>query len=225
MHRNILLAVLALVVLLFAGAQLLPDQAATSTEDVPWNITLSPSGNSQILGITLEESRLREAGSRWREAPKVTLFLPESGTPKVEAFFQRVAVGGLSASIVAEISVSEMDLEQLINSGARISTQGDGSRKVTLDGAGMEKVMNSVISSITYLPKSNLSAETIRKRFGEPSGIYPDPDEGVEHWIYPEVGLDIVTSTEGKELFQYVSPRHIERLTAPLHNRDKNSGT
>ncbi len=221
MQRNILLAVLALVALLFAGAQLLPDQPATSAEDAPWNITLSPSGNSQILGVTLEESPLREAELRWREAPKITLFLPESGRPKVEAFFQRVTPGGPRASIVAEITVSEANLERLIDSGARISTQGDGSRKVTLDGAGVEMVMNSIISSITYLPKSNLSAETIRKRFGEPSEIHPDPDEGVEHWIYPEIGLDIVTSEEGKELFQYVSPRHIGRLTAPLRSGEE----
>lgn len=194
---------------------LLPDEDNSTNGTAPWEIIITPSGNSHLLGITIGESLLKNAQTVWQEEPEITLFLPESGDPKVEAYFQRIEMGGIRASIVAEIKVDKPALERLISRGTRISTQGDGSHKISLDGDGTSMVENSVISSITYIPKSDLAPQTIQQRFGEASVKY-SIEEGMEHWIYPEYGLDIIISTEGREVLQYVPPREIDRLTAPL---------
>jgi hypothetical protein len=39
---------------------------------------------------------------------------------------------------------------------------------------------------------------------------------GVNHWLYPEKGLDIVVSDDGKEVLQYVAPRDFRQPVAPL---------
>ncbi len=215
MQRTGLTTIVILVAVIFTIIELLPDETTKPIADTPWEIAISSSGNSHVLGITLGESILKDAETRWRKEPEITLFLPKQLPPKVEAYFQSINPGGIKASIVAEISMSEDNLNQLINSGARISTQGDGSRKISLDGNGIDKVMDSVISSITYLPRVNLSPQTIKNRFGKPSNII-SVEDGLEHWIYPEMGLDITISSEGREVFQYVPPSQIERLTVPL---------
>ncbi len=214
MEKTGLLAVLLFALLLFGGALLLPEESSDATNALPWEITISDSGNSQVLGITLGKSTLSEAEQQWTEAPKVTLFLSEEQR-KVEAFFARISLGGIRASIVAEVALPEAQLEQLIEDGTRISTQGDGSRKITLDGDGLEQVRKSPIISMTYLPKTDLSAETIERRFGKPDEMIQS-DPATTHWIYPAQGLDIVVSSEAREIMQYVPPSKIDRLITPL---------
>jgi hypothetical protein len=220
MNRTGLLAVLLLTALLFVIAALLPEEDISPQIDTPWNVTVTADGSSHLLGITLGESTIDQAQQHWKEAPEITLFIPEQGSPKVEAYFQQVALGGIRASIVAEVTVAAAELQQLIAQGARIATQGDGSRKVTLDGEGTTIVEQSPISSLTYLPKADLSPEIIRKRFGLPTHTFRLEQERIEHWIYPLIGLDLVLSEETREVLQFVPPREIERLLKPLQVRD-----
>lgn len=219
MSRTGLLSVLLLTATLFLVAALLPDEQLSPQLDTPWNVTLSPRGNSQLLGITLGESTLLDAQRRWKEAAEITLFLPKQGDAKVEGYFERVTLGGIRASIVTEIEVTPEQLQQLTDQGARISTQGDGSRKITLNGAGLEIVEQSTINSLTYLPKANLQPEVIKKRFGIPLETFRIEKDQLEHWVYPHIGLDIVVSEERKEVLQYVPPADIERLLKPLREQ------
>lgn len=222
MDRTGLIAVLLLTATLFLVAGLLPEESSPPATHAPWDITLSPTGNSQLLGITLGESRLREAQILWQEAAEITLFLADESSAKVEAYFQQIAMGGVRARVVAEVGVEESQLQQIIDQGARISTQGDGSRKITLDGEGITIVEESPIISLTYLPKANLSAETLQRRFGPPAETLV-MESGVEHWLYPLSGLDIAISEEGKEVFQYVSPHQFERLSVPLRKQQSST--
>lgn len=219
MSHTGLLAVLLFTGILFLGASLLPDEELNPQLDTPWNVTVSANGNSHLLGITLGESTINEAQQYWKEAPKITLFIPEQGTPKVEAYFQEVTLDGIRANIVTEIEISDTQLQTLVEQGARISTQGDGSRKVTLDGEGVTVVEQSPISSLTYLPKANLSPAVIKKRFGLPTHTFRMEKDKIEHWVYPLIGLDLVLSDETKEVLQYVPPREIGRLLEPLQQQ------
>ncbi len=223
MSRTGLLAVLLFTAILFLGASLLPDEERNPQLDTPWNVTVSPEGNSHLLGITLGESSVDEAQQYWKKAPKITLFIPEQGTPKVEAYFQDVTLGGIRANIVVEAKVPNRQLQVLIEQGARISTQGDGSRKVTLDGDGVTAVEQSPISSLTYLPKADLPVAVIHKRFGLPTHTFRNEKEKIEHWVYPFIGLDLVLSEETKEVLQYVPPREIDRLLEPLQQLNVSS--
>jgi len=219
MNRTGLLAVLLLTAALFLIMMLLPDEQAAEPIHTPWSVTLSERGNSQLLGITLDESTLLQAQQQWRASPKITLFMPKESPAKVEAYFERVTLGGIRASIVAEITVPETELTTLIDQGARISTQGDGSRKITLDGTGVGIVEQSIITSLTYLPKANLPSEVIKQRFGTPAETFRIEEDKIEHWVYPEIGLDLVFSEETKEVLQYVPPSRFDRLLAPLQRR------
>ncbi len=219
MERLGLLHVLLFTAILITIASLLPDGTTQSPSDAPWNVTLSAMGNTRVLGVTLNESTIKDIEQQWMEAPEITVFMNSDDNAKVEAYFKQVNTGGIRASAVAEVSIPDAQLSQLISEGARIATQGDGSRKITLDGNGVSMVEKSTMSSLTYLPKSNLSKEIIRNRFGQPDHIFR-LEEGIEHWIYPAMGLDITLSAETREVFQYVSPKHFDRLLVPLQQAE-----
>lgn len=89
-----------------------------------------------------------------------------------------------------------------------------GSRKYVLTEEDHEKAFQSIITNIAFIPAVNLDHDTIIKRFGQPGAIVHQ-DELV-HYLYPEKGLAIALSEEGKEVLQYVSPKLFSRLQEPL---------
>jgi hypothetical protein len=45
------------------------------------------------------------------------------------------------------------------------------------------------------------------------------PAAGVEHWLYPEKGLDLMLNDSGKEVLQYVAPREFATLARPFEDQ------
>jgi hypothetical protein len=214
-------AILIFSVVAFGGALLLPEEPKQESKhkqaQTPWNISISPNGNSQVLGVTLNQTTLNEAEKIWREEAEITLFLKSEDIEvgRVEAYFARTAPAGVRGKIVVEVRLTKGKLQHLIDSGSRISTQGDGSRKVALDDEGTKLVGESPITTITYLPRSDLSEQTIVSRFGKPAEII-SIQEGITHWLYPNLGLDIAIAEDGGEVLQYISPKDMQRLITPL---------
>ena len=108
------------------------------------------------------------------------------------------------------------ELEGIFNRGARIATMGSGQRKVTLSGEDNQAALHTPIAAITYLPKANLDAVMVEKRFGQPDERIREQNTDVEHWLYPALGLDIALSDERKDVLQYTRPSRFENLVAPL---------
>ena len=63
------------------------------------------------------------------------------------------------------------------------------------------------ISGISYLPRyKGLEAAFFRERLGEPVACREIDERGVQ-WLYPEVGLTLLTSSDDGAVFEYVPPR------------------
>ena len=93
---------------------------------------------------------------------------------------------------------------------------GTGKRKVALSGEDKTAAMHTPIATITYLPKVNLDAVIVEKRFGQPSEKIKEQGTDIEHWLYPEKGIDIALSDEQKDVLQYTLPSRFDSLVAPL---------
>ncbi|MDH3353810.1 MAG: hypothetical protein OEL79_01195, partial [Chromatiales bacterium] len=102
--------------------------------------------------------------------------------------------------------------------GARIAKMGDGGRKVTLNGADLERLYQMPIHSMTYIPKAKLNELLLVQRFGEPQQKIEEQEIGVSHWLYPDKGLDIILNKSGKAVFQYLPPRDFDKLIKPLQS-------
>jgi hypothetical protein len=183
--------------------------------NLPWQIE-PVDGTIRVFGITLDRTSVAQAEEVFGEPATVSLFRTTDDEMGVEVYFDRVNLSGLDATLVGTVDLDRDTLQQMFERGLRVSTLGSGTRKVTLAPQDLNRVMNSPLSSLTYLPKINLSADQVRKRFGEPARKVPDPESGAEHWLYPDLGLDVALNPKQKEVLQYVPPERFGSVEAPL---------
>jgi len=215
--KHVFLSVLAFaIVALFAAQQLTDSGPPQHHAGFPWEVKQLESGHSQVFSLTLGQSTLSQAEKLFREVAELTLFSAEGSEPVVEAFFEEVKIAGLKSKMVMAIDIPPAQLNGMFERGVRIATLGSGTRKVTLSSADAQTVRSSPITSITYLPAINLSAELIEKRFGLPAEKRVDPSSDAVHWLYPELGVDIALSEDKREVIQYVQPDNFAALVAPL---------
>lgn len=217
MTRNLFLGVLGFSLLALGVAILFTPERETPDAVMPWQIEILPDGGSRVFGITLGKTTLAQAEARLRAAAEVTLFVSPEGQRIVEAYFDKVTLGGLSAKMIAGFDLDEALLDKIYQRGRRISTLGSGTRKVTLSHADLEWLGQQPITTLTYLPGIDLGEEQVKHRFGEPEQrIVENGETPLVHFLYPRLGLDITLSDRSKDILQYVLPRDFERLSAPL---------
>lgn len=213
MEKKIIFWVISLSLVAIALAILLPGGRTVDTHPrLPWDIQITPQGDVRVFELTLGKSTLAEARSGFKLQGEVSLFVDPSGTPALEAYFERVFLSGLRADFILVLDAGREELERLYANGSRIRRTTETTRKVTLSGEDLERVGNFPIKLINYLPYANLSDELVARRFGQPAEKLTERKNGVTHWIYPRRGLSIALSPKGKDLIQYMPLEEIEAL-------------
>jgi hypothetical protein len=91
----------------------------------------------------------------------------------------------------------------------------DTTYRYILDPDDLPLAWRAPIATITFIPAVSIDADTAIKRFGPPQERLRTSDR-VEHFLYPDKGLDLVLDNNGKEILQYVAPREFARLREPL---------
>jgi hypothetical protein len=182
---------------------------------LPWQVSPDGRGGSSVFGIVLGETPLGAAEQRLGGNATLTLFESASGGLALEAFLQKRVLRGLKADFVLGVDLPRDVLGGMHLNGLRIAKGRDATRRVTLAPEDAATARAAPVKSITYLPMVDLDAAVIERRFGAPAEVVTDND-GITHWLYPELGLDIAVNDDGKDVLQYVAPRDFERLTTPL---------
>lgn len=218
MDKKIIIGVLVFALIASIVGLLIPAEKQPAVQTFPWQIELTPEGKTKVFGLTLGQSTLQQAEQVFGAISELSLFYPVPGQGQrgVEAYFDKVNLGGLSARVVAVMSFTPEQLQSMHDRGARISTLGDGSRKVTLHTDDVRLVRNTSIYSITYLPRIRLEKELLEKRFGKPDQLVAEQNTNTQHWMYPELGLDIALDENSYAVFQYIAPSQFEALLEPL---------
>jgi hypothetical protein len=221
MERFIFLGVLLLTLLALGIAMLLPGKAPEGPTYLPWQIEKTLSGSTRVFGLELGKSTLADAQQRFKEVYEVSMFARDDGSKVVEAYFDSLTLSGLRARVVLVMEMSPEQLDGFYKRGERIATMGSGTRKVTLADNDLQRLATMPIASLTYIPKANLDAELIQARFGKPVERIREigGESRVEHWLYPEQGLDLILHEKGKEVLQYVQPARFELLRKPLSDK------
>ena len=217
MDRKLLLWIAAGTLIALALALLLPGGRAPQREPrLPWQIENLPNGSTRVFGLTLGESSLADARQALGADGALTLFRSAEGDISLEAYFERLFISGLKANLVLNLQLDPAEALALYDRGQRVSQLGSGTQKVELAALDQERMAAAPIRLITYLPTADLEPELLGRLFGEPTRRFAEPDSGIEHWLYPDKGLDIAINPDGKEVFQYIAPSRFGELTAPL---------
>jgi len=171
-----------------------------------------------VLGITLGHTTLGEVETLFEEGSELTLFVAKDDSISVEAYFERIFLAGLRADMVMTLDIPEVRKQAMYDRGARMSKLGSGEKKVTLADTDEQAARQSPILHITYLPMADLEPQLLESRFGTPAQRVA-VGKGIEHWLYPEQGLDIAVDPDRKEVFQYVAPKDFQQLVSEPLNR------
>ena len=192
------------------------------TEAFPPGVNPLPASDTSVDGLLVE--LVSHAGDGVAVGSLVlgadgalTLFCSPEGDISLEAYFERLFISGLKANLVLNPELDPLEAEALYERGQRVSQLGSGTQKVELAALDRERAAAAPIRLITYLPTADLEPELLARLFGEPARRIAEADSDIEHWLYPEKGLDIAVDPGRKEVFQYVAPREFQRLvTDPL---------
>ncbi|CAK0749126.1 conserved hypothetical protein [Gammaproteobacteria bacterium] len=187
--------------------------SADTNRLLPWHIEHTAEGTTLVFGLILGRSTLAEVERKFSAESEVSLFVASNGKLVVEGYFDDVNLAGLGAKIIVVVDTPAET--EIYNRGTRISTLGDGTHKISLSTEDLLQIRNQPITSLTYLPKVKLDPVLIESRFGKPQTRILEKKQGMNHWLYPEQGLDIAFGV-GPPVFQYVAPQSFSLLSTPL---------
>lgn len=195
-------AILLFILMLFMS----PNREATPESELPWNAKAVGNGQVQVIGLTTHETTALEAQRFFKDDITVKVFSQKDESKKsAEVFFPSIHIGTIHASMVLKLNVSEEKLEDIYNHGVKTTINESGNREVVPTQADDLFLKNQTFSLLTIIPRKSLPEEAIKKRFGEPERIEKQSD-GLDHWFYPEKGLELIYNPEGPEALQYYAP-------------------
>jgi hypothetical protein len=208
----LLAAVIVTATLLRPGS---PEHEAQPVSGLPWQIEILAGGDSRVFGLTLSQSTLDDAREHFGPDMEVAVIAQREETGALEAYYSRVTTGVLSGKMILVGELDKGAVERMREHAVKNRMTESNARKFTLSQEDLALAYNVPVASITFIPTANLDEETALARFGQP-GERIRASEQVEHLLYPEKGLALTLDSKGKELLQYVAPRHFARLRDPL---------
>jgi hypothetical protein len=173
---------------------------------MPWEANIMSDGQVRVFDIHLGQTTLIQAQQTFKTAADIAIFHQAGKQATIEAFFESINLGGLSAKIVLNLSLENQAIETMMNRAVEAKLQPSGARKYALYQEDNIQLLQSKINSITYIPSVRLDEEMVLTRFG-PAGIISSSEEGgsqnITTWTYPNIGLTILFNPEAKTILEY----------------------
>ncbi|MDX1345910.1 MAG: hypothetical protein R3179_08420 [Sedimenticolaceae bacterium] len=200
------LLLLAGLVIFFVTPPADQEQSMQRT-DLPWQVSVDPDGSSRVFDLHIGTSTLQDAIAKFGNPEAVALYIRESGTRDLETYFGTVSMGPLKAKIILNLLVDGSRLDVFEANAIKQEYSAEGHRKLLLNSEDKQTLGDARIAGITYIPTyKGLEADFFRERFGEPAAWKVEDEEHVQ-WFYPDIGLTLLMSAEGREILQYRMPR------------------
>lgn len=183
-----------------------PERDAIDHKHLPWNAHIDEAGKLHALGLTLQQSTLKQAMSLYGKDVEVKIFSEKDESNKsLEAYFPVIYIGSIKAALALRIEASEAEIDSAYSNGKKTTVTTSGGREVELYSSDVARFFDSPISSLTLIPRKNLTERAIDKRFGTPDKTEIQSD-GLAHWFFYDLGLELIIDKEGPEALQYAMP-------------------
>lgn len=207
----LIIAVIALSALFRSGEK----PAVQAVEGLPWQIEILPDGGSRVFGLTLAHSTLGDARGRFGIDMEIAVIAAPGEPGSLEAYYNNVTAGVFMGKMILVAAVDKETVVRLRQRAAKTEYMDSTTKKFILHRDDLALAWRAPIASVTFIPAASLDEQTVLRRFGVP-GERIRVDERVEHFLYPDKGLDLALDSKGKEVLQYVAPRQFARLREPL---------
>lgn len=160
----------------------------------PWEVVVMPDGNPQFLGIHLGSTTYGEAQKKVGIFGHPALFSDPDGKLSVEAFFESINLGGLSAKLVLTLALTDEALATIKNRATAGKLQPSRARQHELSEQDKLAIQDAAVKSITYIPTVRLNESILLSRFGEPTHketIKEEDGEASQQWFYPQLNMEV----------------------------------
>ncbi|GAB3110584.1 hypothetical protein G8770_20940 [Aestuariicella hydrocarbonica] len=182
---------------------------------LPWNVEPHEDGTSTVFDIRLETTTVSELLTTLGEDHEIAIISDAQDRSGLEIYYSYFSSGPIRGKLIAQVAVHDDTLSEMKTRAASSSYMDSGARKFLLSPADYDRIQSMPINNLALTPSANLDEQIILSRFGLNAQRVLTP-EGIEHFLYPQLGIDIALSQEAKELIQYVAPRSFKVLSAPL---------
>lgn len=211
--------VLAALIAALALPFLIPVHKDRGAADVamPWQIELPGAGQSRVFGLLLgagpagPAATLADARRRFGGEPKLAIVAPEGGSMSLEAYYDSVEFGPLTGKLVLTLDLAHDELGRLRERSPKHDYMGTGTKQHLLAEADRAHAETLPLRAVAFIPAVNLDEAIVLQRFGAPAERLRQGDT-LEHFLYPDKGLDLVLDAKGKEVLQYVAPARFDAL-------------
>lgn len=212
-------AILAVIIGIIIAPMFLspaPDNAGgQAVTGLPWQIETLPEGKSKVFGLTLGDSTLEDARSRFGDS-EIALIAEPGQLPTLEMYINNATVGdALLGKMIVTGELPETSIAAMRERAIKTEYMQSTTRRSTLAEADRAAAYAAPIGGLAFVPSINLDEAMIIQRFGTPAERIRSSAK-IEHLLYPDRGLDIVFDSDGKEVLQYVAPARFARLREPL---------
>ena len=225
---GLVVAALGTSALIVGGRALFGDEPApvTATQELPWQVTALPGGGIQVLGLSVSptgappaagSSTLGDVLQRWGDKVQIAIVAAPNETGNLEAYVDPMQAGFISGKAIITAHLPPEVIQGMRERATKTEYMGGTTRKATLSSADLAEALKAPVTAVSFIPAANLDEEIILTRFGQPAERVRSNGH-LEHFLYPDKGLDLALDSEGKELLQYVAPVEFERLRQPLLN-------
>jgi hypothetical protein len=215
-------AALAISALLIGGRTLFghaPDTPGAQAPTLPWQIDTLPDGGSKVMGLKLghgaQASTLADARQRWGQDMQVAIIAAPGENGTLEAFVDPAQAGFISGKLVITAQLPADIIQGMRERALKGEFMESTTRKFVLSPEDMKQALSAPITAMSFIPQANLDEDMIVARFGKPAERVRSNGH-LEHFLYPDKGLDLALDSQGKELLQYVAPADFNRLRQPL---------
>lgn len=212
-----LVGLLLIIALGVANFTFGPDQQGSpeSTKNLPWQIKITPEGNTRVFDIDVGATTLQQASQQLspeiRINPEIALFRAPDGSYLLESYLGKIKLGPFQARVILRLDASEQLLEEFAANSSSSQATPSGNHQLRLSGDDFERARQLIINELSYSPAVNTEPELLEKLFGAPEQRL-EIDTNSTYWTYPQRGLAILVNADDKEVFHYVPPRDFEQV-------------
>lgn len=198
----------------------LPSTPPTGMDDpnqnLPWQITVDAQGNSTVFGLSPGRSTLSDVRQRLGNDVEVAIIAAPDEVGELEAYYPQVPLGFVLGRLILTVDVTPEAITAMRERALKAEHMESTTKKIRLHPDDLAQAETTPIRGFSLIPNVNLDEAAITQRFG-PAAERIQVGTNLTHFLYPQLGLDVVLDTKGKEVLQYVVPRDFEaRIRGPL---------
>lgn len=189
----------------------------------PWQVAVDNQGGSEVFGLKFGQSNVQEALKLFSDSEQFLLTMQfaliknknQSGKIKLEAYFEKINLSGIAGKLVL-VFTANGDFNEILS--WRNQPKKNLNLKesfVNIQQVNLAELAFLRLSNITLVPNQSLSEEKLLSTFGQADEKIKMSDE-ISHFLYPNIGVDVVVNRKAKDVIQYVAPKDFNQIRAPL---------